>query len=321
MTAVVPSKSSSEPHGVRVLVDDQVAANKRRSALLALTFVLVVAAAVFAVNLLLGLGWIGFVIALLVAGGSAWFSYRKSDVIALRMSKARPVTAEEQPRLHNLVDSLCIGMGLPKPALYVIDDAAPNAFATGRDPHHASVAVTTGLLEKMNRVELEAVLAHELGHVANRDILVSTLAVTMVGVVVLLADVALRLTWFGGGRRRGGNGSGGALLAIVGVVTIALAPLVARLMQAAVSRNREALADVSAVRATRYPPGLISALEKLRDDTTVVQGRSRATAHLWIESPLDRDGTEGDDGWRLKLNRLMDTHPPIEERIAVLREL
>jgi heat shock protein HtpX len=284
--------------------------------------VVLVAALVWAVNVLLGFGIAGLIIALAVAGGSSLFAYWKSDAVALRMSRARPADPVEYARLHNLIEGLCIAAGLPKPRVYVIDDPAPNAFATGRDPRHAAVAVTTGLLEKMNRVELEGVLAHELSHVKNYDILVSTLAVTMVGVIVLLSDWTLRFLWRGGGRRRGNrdNGGGGpaAALAIVGFVLLLLSPLIAQLMQFAVSRRREALADVSGVALTRYPPGLISALEKLREDTTVVHSSSRATAHLWIESPLAREPSEG----RLsRLNRLFDTHPPLDERIAALKEL
>ena len=285
-------------------------------------FVVLVAALVWAVNVLLGFGIAGLIIALAVAGGSSLFAYWKSDAVALRMSRARPADPVEYARLHNLVEGLCIAAGLPKPRVYVIDDPAPNAFATGRDPRHAAIAVTTGLLEKMNRVELEGVLAHELSHVKNYDILVSTLAVTMVGVIVLLSDWTLRFLWWGGGRRRGSRNNGGGgpavALALVGFVLLLLSPLIAQLMQFAVSRRREALADVSGVSLTRYPPGLISALEKLREDTTVVHSSSRATAHLWIESPLARDPSEG----RLsRLNRLFDTHPPLEERIQALREL
>ena len=285
-------------------------------------FVVLVAALVWAVNVLLCFGIAGLVIALAVAGGCSLFAYWKSDAVALRMSRARLADPVEYARLHNLVEGLCIAAGLPKPRVYVIDDPAPNAFATGRDPRHAAIAVTTGLVEKMNRVELEGVLAHELSHVKNYDILVSTLAVTMVGVIVLLSDWTLRFLWWGGGRRRGNrdNGGGGpaAILALVGFVLLILSPLIAQLMQFAVSRRREALADVSGVSLTRYPPGLISALEKLREDTTVVHSSSRATAHLWIESPLARDPSEG----RLsRLNRLFDTHPPLEERIAALKEL
>ncbi len=182
--------------------------------------------------------------------------------------------------------------------------------------------MTTGLLEKMNRVELEGVLAHELSHVKNYDILVSTLAVTMVGVIALLSDFSLRFLWWGGPRERDRNSEGGggaqAILALVGIVLLVLAPIVARLMQFAISRRREALADVSGVALTRYPPGLISALEKLQQDKTVVASSSTATAHLWIESPLARKPEEGRMAW---VNKLFDTHPPLEERIAALKEL
>jgi heat shock protein HtpX len=285
-------------------------------------FVALVLVVGYAVDLLFGFGLAGLLIALLVAGTMSAFSYWKSDSVALAMSHARPADPTTYARLHNLVEGLCIAAGLPKPRVYVIDDAAPNAFATGRNPRHAAIAVTTGLLDKMNRVELEGVLAHELSHVKNYDILVSTLAVTLVGVIALLADFSLRFMWWGGPRQRDRQSDGGAgpqaVLAIVGLVLLLVAPLVARVMQATISRRREALADVSGVALTRYPPGLISALEKLKEDTTVVHSSSRATAHLCVESPLARTPEEG----RLsRLNRLFDTHPPLEERIQALKEL
>ncbi|MGH2685736.1 MAG: M48 family metallopeptidase [Actinomycetota bacterium] len=275
----------------------------------------------WAIDLLFGYGVVGLGIALVVAGVGAFLAYWKSDAVALRMSRARPADPVEFARLHNIVEGLCIAGGLPKPRLYVIDDPAPNAFATGRDPRHAAVAVTTGLLERMNRIELEGVIAHELSHVKNYDILVSTLAVTLVGTVMLISDFAIRALWWGGGRsRRDDHGGvpGGAIFAAVGFLLLLLSPLIARVMQAAVSRRRETLADVTGVSLTRYPPGLISALEKLKDDQTVVASSSRATAHLWIEAPLARTPEEG----RLaRFNRMFDTHPPLEERIAALREL
>jgi heat shock protein HtpX len=202
----------------------------------------------------------------------------------------------------------------------VVDDPAPNAFATGRNPRHAAIAVTTGLLEKLNRVELEGVLAHELSHIRNYDILVSTLAVTLVGGVAILTDVAIRLMWWNGGRvpREGDRSDSNNPLAIVGFVLLLLAPLVAKAMQAAISRRRETLADVSACQMTRYPPGLISALEKLRDDVTVTHSASTATAHMWIEQPMSGVGDRGRLGG---VHRMFDTHPPLEERIALLREL
>jgi heat shock protein HtpX len=274
------------------------------------------------IQLLFGFGIGGVILALLFAGGVAGMGYWKSDSIALAMSHARPADPTEYARLHNLVEGLCIAAGLPKPGIFVIEDDAPNAFATGRNPRHAAVAVTTGLMDKLTRIELEGVLAHELSHIKNYDILVSTLAVTLVGVVAVLTDFSLRFMWWGGPRHRDDSRAGGggpaAAFAIVGLVLLVLAPVVAKLMQATISRRREALADVSGVALTRYPPGLISALEKLRDDTTVVHSSSRATAHLWVESPLARTPEEG----RLsRLNRLFDTHPPLEERIQALKEL
>lgn len=299
---------------------DQVAANKRRSAVLIVVFVLFVALVCAAFTYLLQWGPIGIVLAFAIAGGSAFFSYWKSDSIALAMSRAQPATVEQYPRLHNVVEGLCIASGLPKPRLYVINDPAPNAFATGRNPKHAAIAVTTGLLEKMNRIELEGVLAHELSHIKNDDILVSTLAVTMVGVVALLADIGVRGLLFGGRNRNNNDGGNIVYLALMALalVLLVLSPIIARLMQFAVSRRRESLADISGVEMTRYPPGLISALEKLQADQTVVHSASRATAHLWIESPLARTPEEGKMS---KLNRMFDTHPPLEERIAALQEL
>ncbi|MGE0306078.1 MAG: M48 family metalloprotease, partial [Acidimicrobiia bacterium] len=203
-----------------------------------------------------------------------------------------------------------------------IDDVAPNAFATGRNPVHAAIAVTTGLLALMNRVELEGVVAHELSHIRNYDILVSTLAVTMVGAIALVSDFGIRFLWWNGGRRgrddRDGGNPAGFLLILLGFFLLILAPIVAKLLQFAISRRRESLADMSGVALTRYPPGLISALEKLRDDTTVTHSASRATAHLWIEQPVARVEAEGRMS---RLNKLFDTHPPLEERIAALREI
>ena len=284
---------------------------------------LVVVAVAWAVNLLLGYGVAGVLIALVIAGIGAFIAYWKSDAVALGMSHAQLADPDQYARLHNVVEGLCIAAGLPKPRVYVIDDPAPNAFATGRNPRNAAIAVTTGLLDIMNRIELEGVLAHELSHVKNYDVLVSTLAVTLVGVVVLVSDVSLRFLWLGGGRRGDGDGDGegggvGAPVAFIGLALLLLAPIFARLMQFAVSRRRESLADVSGVALTRYPPGLISALEKLKADRTVVHFNSRATAHLWIESPLARDAAEGPFS---RFNRMFETHPPLDERIKVLREL
>ncbi len=294
--------------------------NKRRSVALIAGFVVVLSLVGAAVGVLLGYGLQGTIVALLISGALAFASYWKSDAIALSVSRAKPADPQQYQRLHNLVEGLCIASGLPKPRVYIVDDPAPNAFATGRDPKHAAIAVTTGLLEKMNRVELEGVVAHELSHIRNYDILVSTLAVTLVGSVALLSNFAVRAMWWNGGRvpRSGDREGGGNPLALVGFVFIIIAPLIAKAMQASVSRQRETLADVSACQITRYPPGLISALEKLRDDVTVTHAASAATAHMWIEQPMSGVGDKGKMGmW----NRMFDTHPPLEERIALLREL
>lgn len=309
---------------------DELAANRRRSIALIVAFTLVVFLAGWAFSVVVGGGPIGLVLAGVFALGSTWVSYWKSDAIALAMSHAHPADAQQYARLHNVVEGLCIASGLPKPRLYYIEDPAPNAFATGRDAQHAAIAVTTGLLEKMNRVELEAVLAHELGHVKNHDILISTIAVTMVGMIALLSDFGMRFLWWGGPRHRNdrdsNNGGPQAIMAIFGIALLVLTPIVAKLMQLAISRRRESLADITGVAMTRYPPGLISALEKLRDDKTVVHSASKATAHLWIESPLSDEGSDGEgdgerNGHSSRWNNLFLTHPPLEERIAALREL
>jgi heat shock protein HtpX len=295
-------------------------ANKRRSILLVVGFVLVFAALGAGVGFIMGYGPQFTLIALVVSAAMAFTSYWKADSIALAVSRAKPADPEQYQRLHNLVEGLCIASGLPKPRVYIVEDPAPNAFATGRDPKHAAIAVTTGLLEKMNRVELEGVIAHELSHVKNYDILVSTLAVTLVGAVALLTDMAIRMMWWNGGRmsRDGDRGDSNNPLAFIGFALLILSPIIARAMQATISRRRETLADISACQMTRYPPGLISALEKLRADTTVTHASTSATAHLWIEQPMSG---VGDDGKHGRWNRMFDTHPPLDERIALLREL
>ncbi len=219
---------------------EQIRANKRKSALLIAGFVVVLVLVGLAFGLAIGNGLVGTIVALVFAGIMAFVSYWKSDSIALAVSRAKPADPEQYRRLHNLVEGLCIAGGLPKPAVYVIDDPAPNAFATGRNPKHAAIAVTSGLLEKMNRVELEGVLAHELSHIRNYDILVSTLAVTLVGAVALLANFGIRMMWWNGGRERraGDRNDGNNPLAIIGLVLLIFAPIIAKAMQAAISRRR-----------------------------------------------------------------------------------
>jgi heat shock protein HtpX len=310
-------------------VYEQIAKNKRRTFVLLFFFVVLIAGAALAFNFLLGFGLVGVSFAIVLAIALAWGSYFYSDRVALAASRARPAVGPEYQRYHNLVEGLCIAAGLPKPRLYVVDDPAPNAFATGRNPKHAALAVTTGLLEKMNRVELEGVIAHELAHVKNYDILVTTVAVTAVGAIALISDLGLRFMWFGGGsdrRDRADSGNLGIILVILAFALLVLAPFVAMLMQFAMSRRRELLADASGVQLTRYPPGLIAALEKLKNDQAVVHHATRATAQLWIESPLDRgqsgDAENGHQKHRgARLNRWFDTHPPLDERIQILKEM
>ena len=299
---------------------EQIRSNKRKSALLIVGFAVFVALIGGVVGYLIGGGPTSSIIALVIAAGMAFGSYWKSDSIALAVSRAKPADPETYQRLHNLVEGLCIAGGLPKPRVFVIEDSAPNAFATGRNPQHAAIAVTTGLLEKMNRVELEGVVAHELSHIRNYDILVSTLAVTLVGTIAILTDLSIRMMWWNGGRvSRDGDRQGGSNpLALVGFLLLIVAPIVARVMQAAMSRRRETLADVSACQLTRYPPGLISALEKLRDDTTTTHSASMATAHMWIEQPLSGVRDEGRLKW---VHGLFDTHPALDDRIALLKDL
>jgi heat shock protein HtpX len=301
-------------------VNDLIASNKRRTVFLMFGFVVFLVVVGLAVGTLMGNGVTGTAIALVISAVMAMTSYWKSDKIALAVSRAVPADVNEYRRLHNLVEGLCIAGGLPKPQVYIIHDDAPNAFATGRNPKNAAIAITTGLLNQMNRVELEGVVAHELSHIKNYDILVSTLAVTLVGSIALITDMTLRMMWWNGGRvsRSGDRGDRGNPIAIIGFVLLLVSPLIARAMQAAVSRRRETLADVSAVRMTRYPPGLISALEKLQADHTETHSASMATAHMWIEQPLS--GVK--DAGRLGMwHKLFNTHPPLSERIALLREM
>ena len=299
---------------------EQIAANKLKSVLLIALFVLLLTAVGIAFDFFLRGGAIGLVVVAVIVIVSSFVSYFNSDKVALRMAHAQPADPVEYARFHNLVEGLCIASGLPKPRLYIVDDPAPNAFSTGRNPKHAAVAVTTGLLDRMNRVELEGVLAHELSHIRNYDVLVMTLAVTMVGIIVLLSDFFLRIMFWTGGRGGRDNESNnplGIVFAIVGFILLIFAPIIAALMQMAVRRRREYLADASGVQLTRYPPGLISALEKLKDDHTATHFASKATAHLWIEEPLDKESNKGDTKW----NHLFDTHPPIDDRIHALEQM
>ena len=238
-----------------------------------------------------------------------WGSYYGSDKLVLTMTGAKLITREQAPELFNVIEEVVIASGLPMPKVAIVEDSAPNAFATGRNPEHALIAFTTRILEVMDREELQGVIAHEMSHVANRDTLVSAVAATTAGAIAILSDFLTRMMWFGGRRDRDSNSNPLAL--VFSLVILILAPLAAMLLKSAISRKREALADATAVSFTRNPAGLRKALEVLASDTTVVQQRSNAVAHIWIESPLDGSS----------VSKLFSTHPPIQERIATLKAM
>lgn len=245
--------------------------------------------------------------------GSYWFS----DKLVLSMTRATLIKKQDSPELYRIIENLCITAGLPLPKIYIIHEAQLNAFATGRDKNHAVVAVTQGLLEKLNKTELEGVIAHELSHIGNRDMLLSTVVVVFAGIIALLADFFLRISFWGGGRKRGGDdrGNAGALLMLLGIVAAILAPIAATLIRLAVSRKREFLADADGALLTRYPEGLASALEKIDTDVTPMRVANNSMAHLYIDSPFNEKQSHN---WFVKL---FSTHPPIEERIKALRDI
>lgn len=291
----------------------EIDSNKRRTVLLMGLFLVFVIGVGYVLSLYFNNYFI-LVIAVIVATVQALISYYYADSISLAVSGAKEAPrAEPFLELHRLVENLSITAGLPKPKIYIINDPSPNAFATGRDPKHASLAVTTGLLEMMDKNELQGVIAHELSHVGNYDIRLMTVVVVLVGVIALISDFALRWMWFGGGRRNDNNEGGGQAQLILLVVAIALAilaPLAATLIQLAISRKREYLADASGALLTRYPDGLASALEKISQFSQPLKRANRATAHLYIADPF-----------RKKVAGLFATHPPINDRIKKLRAM
>ncbi len=299
---------------------EQISRNKWKSAALVGFFVVFIFLLTWLFEYLMGWGTSGLVLAVVVAMTMAAGGYFASDKIVLGISKARPVTREEFPYLYNVVEGLAIAAGIPAPRCYVIEDTAPNAFATGRKPETSVICVTTGILDKLNRVELEGVVAHEMSHIKNYDVRLQTVVVVMAGVVALLSDWMLRSFMWGGGRRRsrrsGGSGGAEGLLVLVGLALALLAPFFATIIQLAVSRKREFLADASAAMITRYPAGLASALRKIAADKEPLEAANKATAHLYIVNPLKN--LKGGGGG---VNRLFSTHPPIEERIAILEKM
>ncbi len=293
---------------------DQIASNKLRSAALIVVFVLLVMAIGWVFGQATDWGYAGLLMAFGVAFVMAWGSYWYSDRIVLAMSRARPVDRNIEPYIVNTVEGLSIAAGLPMPKAYVIDDPAPNAFATGRNPEHAAIAVTTGLVQKLNRQELEGVIAHELSHIKNYDTLVQTMTAVLAGTVALASDWMLRSMWWGGGRRRDNEGGQAqAIFMIVGLVLAILAPIFAVLIQMAISRKREYLADANGALLTRYPPGLAGALRKIASDTNKLKVANKATESLYIYNPL-KDYGGG-------MNALFNTHPPIDERIRRLEAM
>ncbi len=296
-----------------VSVYDAADSNRRRTLFLLALFVAFVLVLGYVLGELYARGGGVFVLpfALGLSALSAAASYYGGDQLVLGMSRARPVTEEQEPELHHVVEALAIGDGIPTPAVHVIEDTAPNAFATGRDPRHASIAVTRGLLQKLDRTELEGVIAHEVSHIKNFDTRLMLLVVVLLGMAALLADWILRSLWWGRGRRDR-NGAAGVLV-LVGIVLAVLAPIVAQLIQLALSRQREYLADASGALLTRYPPGLANALRKIAADTEPLEVANKATAPLYFANPLH-------DAPRF-LDHLFDTHPPIEERIRRLEAM
>jgi len=300
---------------------ERIARNRRNSLLLIAVFLAFITVFGYIIGFaLLGdpaRALFGLALALVVGVVSGLISYFAGDKMVLAASRAREISHDDAPVLFNVVEEMSIASGLPMPKVYIVDDSAPNAFATGRDPEHATVAVTSGLLEKLDRDELQGVIAHEMSHVANFDIRYSMLVGILVGTTVLISDFFLRGLWFGGGRggRRGGDGGGQLqiIMILVAIVLAILAPLFARLLQLSISRQREFLADATAVGLTRNPKGLADALQKISGDRDVLEAANRATAHLFIVNPIKK--------FEKRSKGLFSTHPPIEERIQILRAM
>ena len=301
---------------------ERIARNRRNSLLLIAAFL----AFITVFGYIIGWAWLGdplralagLAFALVIGVVAGLISYYAGDKMVLAASRAREITHDDAPVLFNVVEEMSIAAGLPMPKVFIVDDTAPNAFATGRDPEHAIVAVTSGLLEKLDRDELQGVIAHEMSHVANFDIRYSMLVGILVGTTVLISDFFLRGLWFGGGSgggRRGGDGGNQLqiIMMLIAIVLAVLAPLFARLLQLSISRQREFLADATAVRLTRNPKGLADALQKISGDKEVLEAANRATAHLYIANPIKK--------FEKRSKGLFSTHPPIEERIQILRAI
>lgn len=300
-------------------------ANKIKSALIVVFFLLFSFVAVYVLTNAFGYymgyqpGGFGYTgMAFIISGISSFVSYYFSDRIVLSISGARKANPQEDKMFTQVAENLCIGAGIPKPNLYVIEDSAPNAFATGRDPEHAVVCVTTGLLAKLNRTELEGVIAHELTHIKNYDIRLMSVVSVMVGLIALLGDWFMRSMWFGGRRRNNeDNGSLGAIFMVLGIIFAILSPIIATLIQLAISRRREFMADAGGIGITRQPQGLISALKKISSDHEPLEAANKATAHMYIANPF-KDKTNSAVS---TFANLFNTHPPITERIKILETM
>ena len=289
--------------------------NKFESGVIIGIFILVITLIVYYICHALRLGTMSIVIALIFSIGSAWASYYYSDKIVLSLNKARPATKEEDQQIVNILDALMITSGLPnKPRLYVVEDAQPNAFATGRNPQNAVICVTTGLLEKLDYYELEGVIAHEMSHIKNYDIRLSCVVSVMVGFIVMLSDLFTRTLFWGGLKDNDSDSKANGLLMLVGLIFLILSPIFGSLMQLALSRKREFLADSTAVEFTRNPDGLISALEKLENDSNELKTANSATANMYIVNPFKKNGKK-------KSTNIWSTHPSTSDRIEALRNL
>ncbi len=297
---------------MKVSFYERISENKNKTLLLFSFFIVFIMLLGWLFGEIFGIGFLGTFIAFILAIIFAFFSYYNSDKIVLRISGAREATKQEFPYYYNIVDALAIAAGIPAPKKYIIESNAMNAFATGRDPQHSAICVTTGLLKKLNRAEIEGVIAHEISHIVNYDIRTMMYAAVMVGFIVMMSDFVLRYFWYFGNGRREGRDTFGLIMLIIGILAAILAPIIAQLIKLAISRQREFLADATAAKLTRYPEGLASALEKIAMDPNVLETASNATAHLFIANPFK------DKNW---LHNLFSTHPPIEERIKRLRRM
>lgn len=294
---------------------DVVKKNKNESMLIIAIFIIVISLIVYYICMAFDLGILSIIIALIFSIASAWGSYYYSDKIVLSLNKARPATREENLKLVNILDSLVVASGIGStPKLYVVEDPQPNAFATGRSPEHAVICVTTGLLERLEYYELEGVLAHELAHIKNYDIRLSAVVTVMVGLVVMLSDMFNRMIFWGGSRKNSDNKNGNAILMLIGLIFLILAPIFGKLMQLAISRKREFLADSTAVEFTRNPDGLISALQKISADESELKTANNSTAHMYIVNPFRKNGKN-------KSSSLWSTHPSTEDRINALKNI